>query len=176
MKKIAVLFLMVSVSLLLAACSVRVTKKASFSVSKSTDADGTSFDYSAEFSTGDVKKLNTDVKDETPDEQDDIISYNVTNGLIHISAPSRDDSWWEIVGDTNTIDVDGWTVQKEIYYGTGKSLIKDGTAYVLIGRYKKGDLENPDRYVIYEVNVEDNNITGVTDEAVVDSLDEYFKD
>ena len=176
MKK-TLLFVLAASALLLSACKIRSSSssKTSFSFSRTTDNGTEEYAYSAEFEAGDLTSTNTDVKNETPDDQDEYVNYSVRNGMIHISAPSGDESWWEIVGDTNTMELNGWTVQNSVYYGSSTSLIKDGTAYVIVGRYTKDNDQSPSRYCIFEVNVENSGITGVTDSAVVDDLDDYFK-
>lgn len=171
MKKTAIVLGALALCLSCMACSA----KAAFKISKTTDGEETEYDYHAEFSSSSSMTFNTDVDNKTADENDELINYVLDDDVMYVNAPNNDVFWWEVVGDTNTIKVLGWDVDKGVYYATCDSIIKEGTGYVIFGRYIDPDKE-PMRYVVLEVEIKKGIIQEVTDTAVVDDLDDYFQD
>ncbi len=172
MKKISLGFMGIILAASMAGCSTQSTSTTELTLTTTTDEGTKEYNYTSEINNGDFSESST-VTETPADDENDKISYEVTDGTLVVDAPSRDTDWWEVIPYETSTTLKEWSVSDGRYTGVIGALFSQGTGYVILGEYNAAD-SDPISYTIIQVDIEEYEIVSVGDHLMVDSLDEYF--
>ncbi|MCR4922926.1 MAG: hypothetical protein K5931_02825, partial [Lachnospiraceae bacterium] len=95
------------------------------------------------------------------------------DGTLTVYAPSTDLQWWTFIGDNDAVELKGWEVDEDVYYGNVASKLEDGTVHIIMGHYNDGD-DAPDDYAVIDAVVEGGKIVEVDNSGFINDLSQVF--
>ena len=175
-RKILFTAVLAAAAMTVASCSAYSESKTTANLSVTKDGETTKYDFESTLSAGDTDEMT--IPDDTPDDKNDdkCIQWNVENdGIVYISAPSEDALWWEVVGNTDTVEVLDWEVEDGLYYAACGATVKEGESEIILAAYEDED-GDPIQYCIIPVRIAGGEFDGSADGVVVEDLDEYYEE